>query len=165
MLIGSKLLSNAEHLADCKSVSCPVSSYGVVHLGALEIHVLYSAEPLTQAELDAAEAEGGRKQVIHLESAGQLEVFPGQEVATDQTTGTRYSVSWAQDESGAITVRPFLHALHGCSAFVGHVLVNLRIRLQWNPNESSFVCCFNHAIDILQVFNWHALDNQNPQRG
>ena len=69
---------------------------------------------LAQAELDAAEAEGGRKTMIHLESGGRLEVFPGQEVATDQTTGMRYSVSWAQDESGAISVRPVLLSLCFC---------------------------------------------------
>jgi len=66
--------------------------------------VLICSMPV-QAELDAARAEGGREIVVQLESGGVLKVHPGQEVATDETTGTRYTVTWAQDDRGAISVR------------------------------------------------------------
>ena len=60
-----------------------------------------------QAELDAAQAEGGQDIEIQLESGGVLKVHPGQELATEQSTGTRYRVTWAQDDRGAISVRVF----------------------------------------------------------
>ena len=76
--------------------------------------IWYTHMPV-QAELDAAQAEGGREIVVQLESGGVLKVHPGQEVATDQTTGTRYKVTWAQDDRGAISVclplDPMRHAL------------------------------------------------------
>ena len=62
-----------------------------------------------QAELDAARAEGDRKTVVHLDSGGMLQMHPGQEEATDETTGTRYAVTWAQDDHGTISVRVFLY--------------------------------------------------------
>ena len=82
-----------------------------------------------QAELDAARAEGGQEIMVQLESGGVLKVHPGQEVATDQATGTRYSVTWAQDDRGAISVclppLPMRHA---------HVLA----RRSSTPSCSSF---------------------------
>lgn len=59
----------------------------------------------TQAELDAAQAEGGQQIAIQLDSGGVLKVHPGQEAAVDERTGTRYAVTWAQDANGAISVR------------------------------------------------------------
>ena len=56
------------------------------------------------AELDAAEAEGGRKTTSQRENGGRLEVLPGQESATEEATGVTYALTWAQDDSGAISV-------------------------------------------------------------
>ena len=59
-----------------------------------------------QAELDAAAAEGGGTVTnIQLESGGILKVLPGQESAVDEATGVTYTLTWAQDDTGAISVR------------------------------------------------------------
>ena len=59
-----------------------------------------------KAELDAAAAEGGGAITnIQLESGGILKVLPGQESAVDEANGVTYTLTWAQDDTGAISVR------------------------------------------------------------
>ena len=61
---------------------------------------------LPQAELDAAKAEdGGAVTKIDLESGGHLRVLPGQESAVDEASGLTYTLTWAQDDTGALSVR------------------------------------------------------------
>lgn len=58
-----------------------------------------------KAELDAAAAEGGGAITnIQLESGGILKVLPGQESAVDEANGVTYTLTWAQDDTGAISV-------------------------------------------------------------
>lgn len=58
-----------------------------------------------KAELDAAAAEGGGAITnIQLESGGILKALPGQESAVDEATGVTYALTWAQDDTGAISV-------------------------------------------------------------
>ena len=57
-----------------------------------------------RAELEAAVAEGRSVVEVRLEDGSILEVELGAEEATQESTGRRYAVKWAQDEQGSLSV-------------------------------------------------------------
>jgi len=57
-----------------------------------------------RAEIESAEAEGGATEEVQLEDGTMLEVPLGEEVAIQESTGRKFSIKWAQDESGQLQV-------------------------------------------------------------
>ncbi len=57
-----------------------------------------------QAEVEAAAAEGRSVVEVRIEDGSILEVDVGAEHATQETTGRKFSVKWAQDEEGKLSV-------------------------------------------------------------
>jgi ABC-type multidrug transport system ATPase subunit len=57
-----------------------------------------------QAEVEAAAAEGRSVVEVRIEDGSILEVDVGAEEATQETTGRKFAVKWAQDEEGRLSV-------------------------------------------------------------
>ena len=66
---------------------------------------------VAQAELDAAIALGQPPVEVHLADGGKLLVPVGAKFATCEDTGIHYDITWAQDDSGSLQVRPCRRAL------------------------------------------------------
>lgn len=57
-----------------------------------------------KTEAAAAAAEDRPKETIHLDSGGTLQVYPGQDSATEEATGQMYKLTWAQDADGTLSI-------------------------------------------------------------
>ena len=57
-----------------------------------------------RAEIEAAEAEGGRTEEVRLEDGSILEVPLGEDFAVQKDTGRKFAIKWAQDETGKLLV-------------------------------------------------------------